>query len=194
MGIVSQRSATVKLKMGIVVSALMCLLIIPSWAQAQQQGKSSDQETIRHLKLDFLLTEYNGEQKISSMPYTMYVEAASHRSHPGHLRMGLQVPDKNNNSYNVGTNIDCSASVSGDNSYDLDFTVSRSSIYSAIYSANEQATETAHDASGGRPVMRTFNADFSLEMHDGQTAEGPAATDPFNGNVLKISVTLHVIK
>lgn len=177
-----------KAKIGMVVSVLMCLLIIPVWSQAQQEGKSSDQETIRHLRLDFLLTEYNGQQKISSMPYTMYVEAALHRSQPGHLRMDLIVPGRSNN-YEVGTDIDCSATTSGDNSYNLDLTVRRSSIYSP----GEQATETSHDA-GAASVTRRFSTDFTVEMHDGQTAEGPAATDPFNGNVLKISVTLHVIK
>jgi len=182
----------VKLKMGM-VGVLMCLLTIPAYAQAQQQRKNSDQETLRHLKLDFLLTEYDGQQKVGSMSYTMYVEAEPHPSRPGHLRMGVRVPVGTAGSFtytDVGTNVDCAATISGDNSYNLDSTVSRSSVYSA----DEQGTETPHDAVIGRSVIRTFSTDFSIEMHDGQTAEGPAATDPFNGHILKISVTLHVIK
>lgn len=194
MDIASQRSATVKLKMGMVASVLMCLLISPVCAQAQQQATPSEEKS-SHLRLDFLLTEYDGQKKVSSMPYTMYVEAASHPVRGGRLRMGVRVPmgaaSKFLGSYtDVGTNIDCSATISGDNLYNLDSTVSRSSVYST----DEQGTETAYDASGLRTVVRTFNTDFSLEMHDGQTAEGPTATDPFNGHILKISVTLHVIK
>jgi hypothetical protein len=116
----------------------------------------------------------------------MYVEAASHPARGGHLRMDLLVSNRGGQ---VGTDIDCAATISGDNSYNLDLTVRRSSMYSA----DEQATETTHDASAVS-MTRNFSTDFSVEMHDGQTADGPSATDPFNGHILKISVTLHVVK
>lgn len=179
-----------KLKLGMVVSVLMCLLISPVSALAQFQQATSSEEKTSHLRLDFLLAEYDGQKKVSSMPYTMYVEAFSHRRPDlrGVLRMDVLVPAGASQA-KAGTDIDCISSVSGDNSYNLELTVIRSSIYSA----NEQATETAHDASGAA-VTRTFDTYFSIEMHDGQTAEGPSATDPFNGHILKISVTLHVVK
>ncbi|HEV2616577.1 MAG TPA: hypothetical protein VGU63_08230 [Candidatus Acidoferrales bacterium] len=176
---------------------LMCLAMIPLCVQAQEKAKSPDQEITSHLRLDFLLTEYNGQQKVSSMPYTMYVEASSHGGRPGRLRMGLKAPVSEANGVpntvitpqfaymDLGTNIDCQAWVQEDHAYDLQLSVNRSSAYSA--------GETLPSA-GGRPVTRNFITDFNLKMHDGETAEGPSAADPFNGHVLKISVTLHVIK
>ncbi|MGH9729550.1 MAG: hypothetical protein ACRD4V_13310 [Candidatus Acidiferrales bacterium] len=180
---------------------LMCLLLMPLCVQAQESAKTPDQEIISHLRLDFLLTEYNGQEKISSMPYTMYVEAASRTHHPGRLRMGVKVPvaegvDRQGQPsqftyMDVGTNFDCFATALGDGAYDLDLNLNRSSVYAA----GEQQTEAeALHSAGGRPVIRTFSTDFDLKMHDGETAEGSSATDPFNGHVLKISVTLHVIK
>jgi hypothetical protein len=42
--------------------------------------------------------------------------------------------------------------------------------------------------------MRNFNSGFDLVLRDGETGEGVSATDPFNGHVLKVSVTIHVVK
>ncbi|MGC1936265.1 MAG: hypothetical protein WA681_14715, partial [Candidatus Acidiferrales bacterium] len=130
-----------------------------------------------------------------SMPYTMYVEAASHYLRQGKLRMGVKVPlaeGTNQFQYtDVGTDIDCSATVTEDGSYNLDLNVNRSSVYSA---GDKQSETDAIRGAGGQPVIRSFGSDFSLKMHDGETTEGSSATDPFNGHVLKVTVTLHVIK
>jgi len=176
---------------------LVALLLMPMVNHAQEQAKASNDESFSQVRIDLLLTEYDGQKKISSLPYTIYSVASPQRGHtqPGRLRMGVRVPvptDSNGNSQymDVGTNIDCNPWTLGDGSYDLSISVNRSSIYAPSQGGNEG--EQIH--AGGRMVIRNFSTDFHLKLHDGETADGTSATDPLNGHILKISVTLHVIK
>jgi hypothetical protein len=81
----------------------------------------------------------------------------------------------------VGTNIDCSAQTEGDNRYKLVLTVERNSI-------SQESTQT------GNPVVRQFRAEMNPILRDGQTFESVMATDPVNGHVYRVSVTLSVVK
>ena len=92
---------------------------------------------------------------------------------------------------NVGTDIDCIPITLSDGSYNIQIIANRSSIYTAPKGESEdQAIRALPDA----PVVRNFNTNFQLNMRDGETKEGTSAADPLNGHVLKISVTLHVMK
>lgn len=177
---------------------LMALLFMPAVNHAQEPAKASNDQSISHVRIDLLLTEYDGQKKISSLPYTIYAESSpqQHRAQAGKLRMGVRVPvpvDSSGNNFqymDVGTNIDCNAWTLGEGAYDVSISVNRSSIYAPSQGENEG--EQIH--AGGRMVIRNFSTDFDLELHDGETTDGTSATDPLNGHILKISVTLHVIK
>lgn len=184
---------------------LMCLLMVPISSRAQDQANKLNDE-IRHLRVDIVLTEYNGDKKIDSLPYTIYV-ASWHQWRRGtsKVRMGVRVPiatgsmtGSNSQFVNtqftyqdVGTNIDCSATTLDNGSYDLGIFVTRSSIYAP---AQEQSESKEVRTVPGQPVIRNFNSDFDISLRDGETKQGTSATDPLNGNVLKISVTLHVMQ
>jgi len=43
-------------------------------------------------------------------------------------------------------------------------------------------------------ILRNFNSSFTLLLRDGQTAQVSSATDPISGEVLKVVVTLNVVK
>lgn len=185
------------MKLGMrMLGILICLVLMPAAINAQDQTQNSNEEVVKHLRIDFLLTEYNGQDRISSMPYTMYVEASSHRGNLGELRMGVRVPVSTGtpgqfNYTDVGTDIDCTPMVESGDSYDLILSVNRSSVYPI---GNGQSETDAIRGAGNAPVIRNFNSRFNLEMHDGETTEGTSATDPFNGHVLKVTVALHVLK
>jgi hypothetical protein len=176
------------------------LLLIPGATHAQQQPSAAQMPSMTHLRVDIVLTEYSGDKKISSLPYTMYV-AASDSNHPSpqweSLRMGVRLPVAMNdqgtqfNYESVGTNLDCWASSEGDGRYRIDSKVDRSSIYSP-----EEGTSSGEQTriSGGRPILRHFSTGLDVALRDGETGEGVSATDPFNGHVLKVSVTIHVVK
>lgn len=177
---------------------LVALLLMPAVNHAQEQAKAPSDQSVSHVRIDLLLTEYDGQKKIGSLPYTIYAESYPQQGRAqGHsLRMGVRVPvpvdssGKDFQDMNVGTDIDCRAWTLGEGSYDVSMTVNRSSIYSPGQDENEG--EQIH--AGGRMVIRNFSTNFDLRLRDGETTDGPSATDPLNGHILKISVTLHVIK
>lgn len=184
-----------KLRMG-VAGILLLMLMVPSYARPQQQTKASTDETTTRLRLEIVLSEYDGSKEVNSLPYTLFLESGQRR--PRSVRMGLKIPIVTGTSgtgeqityQDIGTDIDAWAAPLADGSYDLDMNVDRSSVYSA----NQGADQTGRIPQGGSPVVRSFRSSFVLGLRDGQTEQGPSASDPFNGHVLKISITLHVIK
>jgi hypothetical protein len=80
----------------------------------------------------------------------------------------------------------------------LDLTVDRSSLYVA---AREQGGSivgkewSAGDAPPGNPPMvRQYRGGLGLFVREGQATEATVATDPVTGHVLKVEVTLSVVK
>ncbi|MFZ0638205.1 MAG: hypothetical protein WAM59_00785, partial [Candidatus Acidiferrales bacterium] len=55
---------------------LLVMLIVPAYARAQQDKTSADEST--HLRLDILLSEYDGSKEVNSLPYTVFLEAGPH--------------------------------------------------------------------------------------------------------------------
>src|SRR5579863_6934625 len=81
---------------------LVALLLMPAVNHAQEQAKTPNDQSISHVRIDLLLTEYDGQKRISSLPYTIYAESSpqQHRAQPARLRMGVRVPvptDSSNN-------------------------------------------------------------------------------------------------
>lgn len=177
---------------------LVCVLTAATFAFPQDQAKGSNTQPASHLRIDFLLMEYNGQQKINSLPYTISMEAGADRQpQQGKIRMGVKVPiataEGQFQYMDIGTDIDCRTEALSDNSYRLGLIISRSSIYAEAPNDSQKEAGTLR-AVGNHPVIQSFSTDFPLIMHDGETSEGTSATDPFNGHVLKISITLHVLK
>lgn len=183
-----------------VAGIVLAMLIVPACALGQQANTSAD-ESVNRLRLDIVLSEYDGSKEVDNLPYSLFLESAPHGGRVWSVRMGLKVPVATSAGENgmgtqfqyqdVGTDIDAGAKTVSEGVYDLDISVNRSSVYPA----NQGAYENDRiPRVGGLPVVRAFRSNFDLALRDGQTTEGPSATDPFNGHVLKISVTLHVTK
>lgn len=175
---------------------LLGLLLVPGAMRAQSQGSPGQSPAMTHLRVDIVLTEFSGEKKINSLPYTMYVGVRDkdHSAGKESLRMGVRVPIGSAESFNyqnIGTNIDCWASGEEDGRYRIEGEVDRSSVYSPDDASGGNGQT---GIAGGHPILRSFNSGFDLVLHDGETGEGISATDPFNGHVLKVSVTIHVVK
>lgn len=181
-----------------VAGILLVMLLVPLYLRAQQQATPSTGQTVTHLRLDIMLSEYDGSKEVNSLPYTLFLESAPNNHRNRAIRMGLKIPivagtsgTSQQISYqDIGTDIDARATTIAEGLYDLDMNVDRSSVYSA----NQGTDQTGRIPQGGSPVVRSFRSSFDLALRDGQTEQGPSATDPFNGHVLKISVTVHVLK
>lgn len=196
------------MKLGKRLATLMSgLLIVAGIARTQQSTGPAQMPAMTHLRVELILAEYSGDKKISSLPYTMYVGTAV----PGFgtpresIRMGVRVPIvtgtqkaengnvvANQTNYNpVGTDIDCQAWAMSDGRYRLEIGIDRSSVYSPEDSTGQG--EEIH-VSGNQPILRSFDSRSDLALRDGETGEGISATDPFNGHMLKVTVTIHVVK
>jgi hypothetical protein len=53
---------------------------------------------------------------------------------------------------------------------------------------------SAATEAGGRPILGNFSSESEFYLRDGQTAQSIMATDPHSGRVMKIEVTLNVVK
>jgi hypothetical protein len=96
-------------------------------------------------------------------------------------------------SYNyksVGTNIDCQASGMAGGIFQLAVTVSDSSIHLASSEKPRESSALAANI----PSFRKFDSSFTILLRDGQTTQYTSATDPVTGEVMKIDVTLNVLK
>jgi hypothetical protein len=151
------------------------------------------------------VTRYQGEKKVSSTPYSLAVNANKlGQAGTSQLRMGANVPVPSIaapagtpagpagpwpgpvNYQNIGTSIDCTATRL-DDGFQLRISVDDTSVYSDI---QDKATPTV----GNMPVFRSFKSTNTLVLKDGQSREFTAATDRVSGEVVRISVTLKVVK
>ncbi len=164
--------------------AVISLLAMP--LRGQEKEKPPQPRTA--LVVQVVFTEYEGEKKVSSLPYSIPVNGE--RNHPPtRLRMGIQVPINTELGKepkliyrDVGTNIDCSAVPLGEGLFEVNLNAERSSLNKGPGISAEQ------------PLFSQFSTQFSLIMRDGQTLQATMATDPVTGRVLKIDVTLKVVK
>jgi hypothetical protein len=186
-------------KLGLVaVVALACAAPV----RAQDQPAAKTPPLMTQLRVQVMVSKYQGEKKISSLPYSLSVDTDRR---PATLRMGAQVPIVTTSSTppssdgksatplqqvtykDVGTNIDCVAQpIDSDGRYKLDITVEDSSVY----------TQEGQNAMrpGDHPSFRSFRASNSLLLRDGQSAQFTTGTDKVSGEVVKVDVTLTVVK
>ena len=158
---------------------------------------SDTSKNIVPLKVTVVFTEYDGEKKLSSLPYALFLKADDNSHFVGRVRMGVRVPiwtggkESAIQYQDVGSNLDCSAQAAEDGKYMLDLSLERSSIYpnSSEYPAASKPDEQPH-----QPLVRQFRANLALVLRDGQTTQNTVATDPLNGHTVKVEVTLNVVK
>ena len=86
----------------------------------------------------------------------------------------------------VGTNIDCTVVALDEGRFRGEITVDDSSS-----SADERPAAAPPAAS---PSFRSFRASDSTVLKDGQTAQFTTATDKVSGEIVKVDVTLTVVK
>ena len=165
---------------------------------AQRNPQSTVSEP---LKVQVVITRLQGDKKIASLPYTLSVIANDPRGGGSSIRMGAQVPivsrpvqpDNKDAAApptvqyrDVGTSIDCNA-ISLDGRFRLGITIDDSSVLADEPSAQQ-------GLASGRPSFRSFRSSQTLLLKDGQSAQYTMATDKLNGEVVKVDVTLTVLK
>lgn len=193
-----------------ILSCTALLMLLPFVARAQEKpaavSASQASATGIPLKLQVLLTEYDGTKKIASLPYTMSLTATpENKPQRGsmQLRDGVRVPVLTGSKtgenatmqyIDVGTNIDArDVHIEGD-LYSVDFTIERSSL--VVRMDNNQAKEWApgDPSPSGQPLIRDFRNNFTMQLRDGHVTETTVASDPMSGHVLKVEVSVTAVK
>lgn len=188
-------------------SALVSILFVAGAVSAQEKPDRPPEipaVTARRgpipLKLQIVYARYLGEKKLSSVPYMLSVNADER---PTRLRMGIEVPiqvaTKDNvvqfQYKNVGNNLDCSAQgLDLGDRFRVNCTFEQSSVYSAEGDKRGAGSAIGDVQLGNMPLFRNFRSEANVVLRDGQTAQYTVATDPVSGEVLKIDVTLNVVK
>ena len=194
------------------VAALVSLCLLPALRLAAQETPPAEtapakatppaeasrirRDRLVPLRVLITIARFEGEKKISSLPFTLLVNAG--QGGKTSLRMGIEVPvrvgtdkDGKGNAFsynyrNVGTNIDCHADALDDGRFNLDIDAEQSSVGTTA----DKLTAVAADL----PFFRTFNTGFKALLRDGQTATNVAATDPVSGETVRIEVGVTVVR
>lgn len=205
-------------RLGMLATVMLCALAsVPVRAQQTSQGPTPYPPA----KVDVVLERYQGDKKVASMPFSVWVTGGAQGRSPssGSVRIGVDVPigstteTRGSNQPNgqgrsatttapqyrtVGTSIDCYLKGADDGKYSLEVRLDDSSIFEPVTlrdaGASGRGPAGTPSRSADSSAFRTFSFDSTLPMRDGQTAEFVNATDKITGEVVKAIVTLTIAK
>jgi len=184
-----------------IFSVVLAGLLLAGSASAQEKPKAaSEQKSITPLRVQVVFSETEGEKKTASMPYTLLVSSGAVPSPTSSLRMGLRIPiltegkESKIQYTDVGTYIDCHSISVDEGRFQLFLSFERSSIFTTSGERKQGVKEEDIPARAAQPIIQNFRGSLNLLMRDGQTVQSVVATDPLSGRVLKLDVTLTVVK
>jgi len=178
-----------------VASLLLVSMLLPicrAQDKLKQEDKPRSEVSTTPVKVSVVFTEYEGDKKTKSLPYTLYVnapDAAELKPQWVKLRVGNRVPvytggDKGSFTYlDVGTSIDSRAAHTPEGYFLLYLNLERSSAEGSTLAGSFQ-----------QPIIRSFKSELDLKLREAQVMESTMATDPISGKVLKVEVSLSVVK
>ena len=200
----------------VILTLLFCTFVgLHSPANAQEKAKPEESEKkaeskkeAAELRVQVVFTEYDGEKKMSSLPYTLLVSAPEGRRDKSSIRMGLRVPivtgsfktgsesapvNQQFTYIDVGSNLDAWASKEENGRFNLHLNLERSSAYSSSNGQKASAI-SGNEVLVSQPVIQQFKTEVDLFIRDGQTIQSILATDPVSGRVTKVEVTVNIVK
>jgi hypothetical protein len=203
------------MKLKLVSATILGILFSCGLASAQDKPGATQQSAEPSpvpLKIQIVISEYDGPKKIASLPYAIPVIAnplGDRGRVEGQMRAGVRVPITSyeqvtgtqteqratTTTYqDVGTSIDCYVRHLNSERYSLEITIDRSSLY--VYGSSNEAKEwvPGEPRPSNQPLIHQYRGSFSLYLKDGEKGEETVATDPITGHVFKAEVSLNVIK
>lgn len=197
-----------KLARNRILATLGLFALTGAVAPLRAQDKPSptvEQKKVTPLKVVVVVTELDGAKKLSSLPYTFYVNSDDSGGRgTSQVRVGLRVPvaiGSTTNGQNtqfqymdIGTNIDCTATSSSEGRYRLALSVERSYLTAPETGKSPALASEGVMVSAANPIIQHFSSSYNLLIRDGQTIEATSTTDPISGRVLQITVTANSVK
>src|SRR5271170_4302292 len=152
------------------------------WAQDKEKSAESakpaaSEKSVTPLRVQVVFTEFDGDKKVGSLPYTFLVNADD-RGAPAAVRMTLHVPvemsstggAKHVGQYPLSTNLDGRAEKTEDGRFLLRLSLEKNSIY--LTGANQKLSSLGgNEVSDGDPVQQDFRTQVNLLIRDGQTMQ-----------------------
>ncbi len=186
------------------VAAVLMLDVLPRVAAAQTMSPNAKYvaDPGLTLKVTVTISRWEGEKKVGSSPYVlMVVPSWGDRAEKGidgestSLQMGGEYPlptpmiqpgdgkPTTGISYKtLGTNIRIAARPADEGKYNL------------VVSVNDSQVDKAKTPAQPAPSFQTFRAENRLTMRDGQTIQYTVATDAVTGQIVKLDVTMNILK
>jgi len=200
---------SIRARAAAVVLTIVAVTTVRAQEQSAQSGASAQSSataeparnralaSIVPLKLTVVLSRYRGEKKIASESYELSVRTDGNKASIRMSTPAVLLPAPNTAGAagaqpapgsTLFTNIDCSANNLDNGRFAVTVTIEDSSLYEdSQRTADGSKTESTKS-------LRMFRTTNALVLRDGQTTEFTAATDKVNGEVIKASVTLAVVK
>jgi hypothetical protein len=193
--------------MRMIFAAVLALALTPTLPAQEKSTAKSVSETgapQEAYRVQVVLSEYDGANKIASLPYTVPVVPGVDGRAFGSMRTGIRVAvpvgsKENSLSYlEVGTNLDVRVKRADADRYALELTAERSWLYIRVRNKDGnvegRAWAPGDPAPESAPMIHTFRGNVQLLLRDGRPGEGTAATDPITGHVFKVEAVLTVLK
>ena len=164
--------------------------------EAAKSAPHSGKSGITPLRVLVTISRYQGEKKVTSLPYTLSVSIGGPAVR---FRMGADLPysttttneGAKTQSYayrTVGIAIDVTGQLMIEPGlYKMDLNVSDSSV------ASSNQIQGAPSVAGV-PMFRNFSTNGSVLLRDGQTTQLSTSADPVTGEIMRVDVTLNVVK
>jgi hypothetical protein len=202
-----------KMKKVIITLILLPFEVLSPFCLAQDKAKAEDSQKAEArttpVKVQIVFTEFEGEKKIKSLPYTLYInapDAPEWKSGSGSfvkLRVGSRVPIYTGGTtgtmtyLDVGTNIDARSAYAGEGRLLLYLKIERSWVEGGISVPVAKSDGSASETSSGHfqePIVRQLVSEFDLKLREGLPVESTTATDPISGKVLKVDISFTIVK
>ncbi len=187
--------------------------VLSPFCSAQDKPKADDSQKAEvrttPVKVQIVFTEFEGDKKVKSLPYTLYINAPdapewkSGGSGFVKLRVGSRVPiytggNTGSMTYlDVGTNIDARSAYAGDGRLLIYLNIERSWVEGGVSVPVAKSDGSAAETSSGHfqePIIRNFRSELDLKLREGQSVESTMATDPIGGKVFKVDVSFTMVK
>jgi hypothetical protein len=196
------------------IAGLAAMVLVPiAGTTAQTPPPGTKPTSSVPLEAQVVISRYQGEKRVSSLPYVLSLKAGPIGSIPigtASLRLGARLPIRTNvmtpaadgkpatttptvNYENVGTNIDVSAQILEDSRFEIRLTINESSVITDTQQALGLRGAGAQGI-GEYPVLRSYQSTNTLFVKDGQTVQFTAASDRISGEVVRVEVKVTAIK
>jgi len=170
--------------LGTFMVAIPLALTFASVAQAQPQAQSDKIP----VKLLVVISTFEGDKKVSSMPYTLMATANGNQV-SFNSSTNMPIPNGTSGGYsytNVGTNLVCTvATEAGSFKVTLNFS-DKTVISNKAPAAATSSTAKPLDS----PSFHDVSYSSAVNIKDGETKQLISAPDKVTGEILKIDVTL----